>query len=101
MVRRVTCDVSERFDICWMGLHIGRTLLINDNQGKQSHDERRRDRDLVKLLKAASDEAPAAADLLQTGEKQRVMKPGAVIEFTQSQLDRLIQCVDRPGWTTA
>ncbi|MES2341711.1 MAG: hypothetical protein V4597_08535 [Pseudomonadota bacterium] len=100
MTRTIKCEIGERFDLCWMAMHLGRNLLLNDAQGRQSRDERRKDVAIVRAFKAASDEAPKEADLLQTGDKQRAMRPGAVVELQQPELDRLIACVDRVPWTT-
>ncbi len=100
MIRRVTCDNAERFDICWMSLYLGRPLLIADAEGKQTPEGRRLDRDLVRKLREASNDAPVEADVLQTGDRQRDVRLGATIDFSQPELDRLIAIVNRPCWNT-
>ena len=104
MTRRLTCDgdkASDRFDICWMAFHLGRVMLLNDAQGKQSRDERRKDFGIIVKLKKASAEADEKADKLQTGEPQRKLVEGSVIELAQPELDRLLACIDRIGWNSS
>lgn len=104
MTRKLTCDgerASDRFDICWMSFHLGRVMLLNDAQGRQSRDERRKDFNIIVKLKKASTEADKEADKLQTGEQQRKVTDGAVVELTQPELDRLVACVDRIAWNSS
>ena len=103
MIRVLKCQEgdSDKFDLCWMAIHLGRVLLLNDAQGRQSRDERRRDLAILRAFKAASGPADAKADKLQTGEDQRVMTVGSELRLQQIEFDRLIALIDRVGWVTA
>lgn len=90
---------SDRFDICWTGIHLGRTVLLNEAQGKQARDERRKDVAVLKALKACS---TPATDAPPVGEDaQRTVTEGATLTLEQPQHDRLIALVDRVPWLTA
>ena len=102
----------DRFDICWMALHLGRVMLLNDAQGKQASKERRSDFMIVRAFKAASDpvertppckecgKTDPKVDKLQTGDDQRVAKADAVVSLQQPELDRVMACIDRISWVT-
>ncbi len=101
MMRVITFEgdqASTRFDVCWMALHVGRIMLLNDVQSRETRDERRRDMMLVRAFRSASDEAPPEIGKLQTGDKQRVVKSGSSFPLQQIDLDRLLTCINRVGW---
>lgn len=100
---------SDRFDVCWLAIHLGRVLLMNDAQGKQSRDERRKDVTVLRVLKAASivasdeisEDGKPKYGRLPTGDAQRMVTPGATLSFTQIELDRLSALIDRVPWDTS
>lgn len=90
---------SDRFDVCWAAIHIGRTVLLNKAQGQQPRDERRKDVAVLKALKACS--APSAdAAKLETGDAQRSVTPDAMLTLEQPQHDRLCALIDAVPWMT-
>jgi hypothetical protein len=91
---------SDRFDVCWVAIHLGRTVGLNKSQGTQSRDERRRDVAILKALKACSGPAPDAP-ALDGGEAQRAVTPGAILVLEQPQHDRLCALIDLVPWMTA
>jgi len=101
LTRQATFDgdrASDRFDICWVGIHLGRTVALNEAQGKQTRDERRKDVAILKALKACS---TPATDAPKVGEdEQRAVTDGAVLVLEQPQHDRLMALIDRVPWLT-
>jgi hypothetical protein len=91
---------QEQFDVCWMALCLGRVLLMNEGNGKQSHDERIRDTVLLIALKAISTEAPEGAEKIQTGDANRVWD-GVSLTLTRAEILRLLALIDRIGWQTS
>lgn len=100
---------SDRCDVCWLAIHMGRVLVLNDAQGKQSRDDRRKDLAILRALRAASTEAPDEKTedgkpkypKLPTGDAQRMVTPGATLTLQQIEVDRLVALIDRVGWETS
>lgn len=91
---------QERFAVCWTAIHLGRVLMIQDSQGKQGREERRRDMKLYSALKQASDEMPDALPT-EDGAPPRTLKDtGEPLVLEQSQHDRLCALIDRIPWVT-
>ena len=110
--------VSDRFDVAWFGLHVGRVHLIADSDGKQTRSDRQKDLALLRLLRSGSVDAPdvqepddssgdgkrkmrAKYPKLPTGDAQRLVTEGARVELSQEQLDRLVALIDRVAWDTS
>jgi hypothetical protein len=83
------------FDILWTGINVGRVLMLQDTQGKQARDERRKDVVVLKALKACSTAKDGAGE-----DAPRAVTPDSVLTLPQPEHERLVSLVGRVPWET-